>query len=289
MEADKIFKDVINYIENSRLNFSLSRTPFSASISLKRSFVKHNLIDPNPVPASRTEVEVNELNKQVLNLTSRLQNLDNDCKALEADKLKVEMLYQKESDKNKAASEAEGQFRLELLKLKSEKNILIGDTKNVQVSLAGKDKEIASLRSKLKEKEEKSKVKLEKLENFESKVKELMKDKETANMMIENLESHLRVSKEERKPREVCHLCESRFELKSDLKVHVRTQHQRCKASQCDEGLVPNQPSKETIVVNKVETPTVFPYKCFYREKPIKCEEHLEDHRKMCHEVKNCL
>ena len=60
-------------------------------------------------------------------------------------------------------------------------------------------------------------------------------------MMIENLESHLRVSKEERKPREVCDLCESRFELKSDLKVHVRTQHQRCKASQCDEGLVPNQ------------------------------------------------
>ena len=145
----------------------------SASISLKR-FVKHNLNDP--VPASRTKLEVNELNKQLLNLTSRLQNLDKDYKALEADKLKVEMLYQKESDKNKAASEAEGQFRLELLKLKSEKNILIGDAKNVQVSLAGKDKEIASLRSKLKEKEEKSKVKLEKLENFESKVKELMKD-----------------------------------------------------------------------------------------------------------------
>jgi chromosome segregation ATPase len=35
------FEDVINYISNSKLNFSIYKTPFSAQISLKKSFAKY--------------------------------------------------------------------------------------------------------------------------------------------------------------------------------------------------------------------------------------------------------
>ena len=40
MEAHAVFQDVLRKIENSNLNYSLSKTPFSASISLKCSLVK---------------------------------------------------------------------------------------------------------------------------------------------------------------------------------------------------------------------------------------------------------
>ena len=41
MTADQAFQDVLSYVEKSRLNFSIYRTPFSAQLSLKKSFAKH--------------------------------------------------------------------------------------------------------------------------------------------------------------------------------------------------------------------------------------------------------
>ena len=41
MAAVTRFEDVINYISNSRLNFSSYKTPFSAQISLKNSFANY--------------------------------------------------------------------------------------------------------------------------------------------------------------------------------------------------------------------------------------------------------
>ena len=40
MDAKKMFNFLIKKIEKSELNYAISRTPFSASISLKKSFVK---------------------------------------------------------------------------------------------------------------------------------------------------------------------------------------------------------------------------------------------------------
>ena len=41
MAPDQAFQDVLSYVEKSRLNFSIYRTPFSAQLSLKKSFAKH--------------------------------------------------------------------------------------------------------------------------------------------------------------------------------------------------------------------------------------------------------
>jgi hypothetical protein len=43
MDAALQFKELLNQIENSNLNYVISRTPFSANISVKRSLIKfHN-------------------------------------------------------------------------------------------------------------------------------------------------------------------------------------------------------------------------------------------------------
>ena len=41
MEAAKVFKQLIRKIESSQLNYKISKTPLSATISVKSSFVKH--------------------------------------------------------------------------------------------------------------------------------------------------------------------------------------------------------------------------------------------------------
>jgi hypothetical protein len=40
MEANSIFQDVIKFIEKSELNYVMKKTPYSANISLKSSFIK---------------------------------------------------------------------------------------------------------------------------------------------------------------------------------------------------------------------------------------------------------
>ena len=41
MAATFRFEDVLNFVSNSKLNFSIYKTPFSAQISVKNSFVKY--------------------------------------------------------------------------------------------------------------------------------------------------------------------------------------------------------------------------------------------------------
>ena len=41
MAGEKVFQDVLNFVANSKLNFSILQTPFSAQLSLNKSFVKN--------------------------------------------------------------------------------------------------------------------------------------------------------------------------------------------------------------------------------------------------------
>ena len=42
MDASKSFQELMNQIENSKLNYVIHKTPFSANISVKRSFIKYH-------------------------------------------------------------------------------------------------------------------------------------------------------------------------------------------------------------------------------------------------------
>ena len=57
--ATEVFQKILQSIENSRLNYSLSKTPFSASISLKCSFIKR--FEEHPQEVSSLSPEPPEL------------------------------------------------------------------------------------------------------------------------------------------------------------------------------------------------------------------------------------
>ena len=54
--ATEVFQKILQSIENSRLNYSLSKTPFSASISLKCSFIKRFEEHPQEISSLSPEL-----------------------------------------------------------------------------------------------------------------------------------------------------------------------------------------------------------------------------------------
>ena len=42
MEASTVFKEILNKVETSQLNYLISKTPFSANIAIKSSFIKYH-------------------------------------------------------------------------------------------------------------------------------------------------------------------------------------------------------------------------------------------------------
>ena len=103
MDAIKTFEDVLSKVENSRLNFALTRTPFSAIISLKSSFVKSKANLGNELSRNELEDKKVELNDETCELKSKVKMLEKACRSLETERNKFEELYQQEKDKNKAS------------------------------------------------------------------------------------------------------------------------------------------------------------------------------------------
>ena len=91
MDANQIFQALVSGIENSHLNYKISKTHFSATISLKSSFVKH-------IGEALRETKV-EVNSKQVNLAGekRQEVLNKDFEDKEEIKLvrKVEEFKQK--------------------------------------------------------------------------------------------------------------------------------------------------------------------------------------------------
>ena len=54
MSASQSFESVLNHVKTCNLNFQLQQSPFSAVISIKKSFVKDKSGIPLPSPPSQT-------------------------------------------------------------------------------------------------------------------------------------------------------------------------------------------------------------------------------------------
>jgi hypothetical protein len=81
MVGEKAFQDVINFVAKSKLNFSILQTPFSAQLSLKKSFAK-NIHDDDSDQSTKIIEESDETNSckfRTKQLESRLivMNLEN--------------------------------------------------------------------------------------------------------------------------------------------------------------------------------------------------------------------
>ena len=81
--ATEVFQNILRSIENSRLNYSLSKTPFSASISIKCSFIKRFEKHPQEVSSlsqevasERDTVVIKELVKENYDLKAEVDKLN---------------------------------------------------------------------------------------------------------------------------------------------------------------------------------------------------------------------
>jgi hypothetical protein len=85
MDASQRFRELLNEVENSNLNYVISKTPFSANISVKRSLIKfHHVKSPKKEDLvadvkEETQTEENHLLKSkvvnVLEQNEMLQDL----------------------------------------------------------------------------------------------------------------------------------------------------------------------------------------------------------------------
>ena len=86
MEDVKVFEELIRKMETSQLNYKISRTPFSATISVKSSVVKH--WDQEDAPPVQVHILSDKVNIELAN--PDVIKLSEQVKIISDDKVKLE-------------------------------------------------------------------------------------------------------------------------------------------------------------------------------------------------------
>ena len=155
MEVDprQIFNEVLKTVENSNLNYTINKTPFSAMISIKSSFIKRFSEYSQYKMAKDDNIlktEVKSEKEHNLKIKEDLANLNaasvKDHEAFYAEKKRLESVLEKEAIKNKSLEKQISDMREEALKLKSDKNQLKIKMKDLEASLLSAGSEMTSLK-----------------------------------------------------------------------------------------------------------------------------------------------
>ena len=122
MAASLVYMNLLRSIEDSQLNYSMSRTPFSATISLKSSFLKRFPPNIHDVQIKKKE-EANEEEKvkhkdEIFKLK---ETFEEDRKMMIAEIERLQKAYDVEKHKSAALELEIAEFRNEVLKVKKEK------------------------------------------------------------------------------------------------------------------------------------------------------------------------
>ena len=169
----------------------------------------------------------------------------------------------------KKAAEIEGQFRADLVKIKSEKNTLSSQLKSLQVKCSTAEDEIKHVQMENRELVTQLKNKVQSLAISQSKVQMITNENDCSNIVIENLMSKVKYLKDQIS--DLCSFCEKSFESRSDLKGHLQDEHFISQGTQTD--------------VNTATQDESVQQECFYCYRSIISEEQLKSHRKECSTV----
>ena len=181
-----MFKYLLNQIENSELNFSMTKTPFSAMISLKSSYIKRfkSLVVSQEDVKNRAVDDVDAiLEAENKKKKTELQNLE---ETVANQKVALDEQLKKVKDTLKAAEDQKGVFRAELLKVKNERNKLGAQLKSLE-----DENEQLRIEAKMLKKEN-SDIKKEAINNdkkHEQEVSDLKKEKELLGANVCQLSS----------------------------------------------------------------------------------------------------
>ena len=267
MEASKVFCDIITKIENSRLNYRILKTPFSASISIKSSFVKY-FVEPEDlvIPVKREE--------------DRKPKLSSDLQIAEEDKLKLLEIIRQEKSKVKTFEEQIGDLREELVKIKKERKNLNTDLKATRTELEEIKVENILVQKVMEDFKDKLNVKNETLRDSEIESVKLKNERVLLERELEK--SALEISflknekcepaKKEEHRKHSCVNCEMEHESLAQLRQHIRSTHFKDQVSQTR--------------FNGAECDFV-EYACFYCRKQLTSLNDLEDHKPICYNIKD--
>ena len=164
MHANQIFSRLIRNIENSNLNYSMSKTPFSATISLKCSLVKRYseeisevinedifLTDSDNQILKQTNVD---FEAEIFKLREKVKSLEEATNVVEkqfvAEKLKLQKAYDLEKNKSKVFEKDNAEFREDLLKVKDEKHKMSLQLKNLKDDLKNKSGALEDIKGNIK-------------------------------------------------------------------------------------------------------------------------------------------
>ena len=265
MEAATVYMNLIRSIEDSQLNYAMSKTPFSATISLKSSFLKRF---PKDIHASDVKIEKKEEAIEEERLKKLHKTSDEDHKRMIVELAQIQGSYDDEKQKSGALELEIAEFRKEILKVKKEKKDLKLTLKVTMEKFETMENSSASLvveQKALKDKlhDETRDVDLKKNEiiiikkETENIVKELVKvEAELADLKSKDLkESEAKI---------FCDKCDFPMKTYEELKVHNKCYHSHNKASQ-------------------YENYSVFePFNCFYCDGKLGSEDKLDDHLIEC-------
>ena len=112
MDVSTVFHEVLHAIENSQLNYAITKTPFSANIAIKRSFVQ--FYDDTPKNEKQIKVK-NDPSEENYNLKEELKLVINQKETLES-------LFETENKKVKALESELDQLKETVKKEKSLSN-----------------------------------------------------------------------------------------------------------------------------------------------------------------------
>ena len=111
MDASQTFSSLLRNIESSNFNYSMSKTPFSATISLKSSFVKRFIDDPTTTKNQHFEsmakedmehLETKDLKEENLALLAKVKDLEHRLEisqeGFEKKRIQLQTVYEKEKD-----------------------------------------------------------------------------------------------------------------------------------------------------------------------------------------------
>ena len=278
MNAQQIFSYLLRQIETSELNYSITKTPFSASISIKSSFAKRyqHLTDrsteklrQHDVSTSHTRITATAtLETENLEIKATIKSLEKTVTRQKED-LKDKFVEIKEM--KKMSDDQVSEFRAELLKVKSERNKLQAKLKTLE-----DDNEKLKEESNIVKTEAKEALKdLANKKNIQiNEVKSLEKDKEALEKLVSRLKQTS--DKEPVSLKFKCELCRLEFDDMTSLKAHTRAEHTKDQHSQ-------NEAKSEC----KSKSNRFSEYLCYYCRKRINSEKDLEEHKPVCYGIKD--
>lgn len=258
MDARTIFNNILHHVETSQLNYSVSKTPFSATISLKCSLV--NIWNPGSdkkhldQSVHEAKIKKEDIKKRTEEQEDEIKQLKSTIKSLERtvnDKKSVlEVKSKKVKDSMKSAEDEKAELREELLQLKRERNKLKSKNKSLEDEIQMVKGETENMKN------ENVKLRNEKQLN-EDEVKQLKMEKATIEQLRDSLESQL--EKEKIKLGFKCEKCAYESKSQKDLKEHTQTSHYRSKSNQVK--------MDQNNIMKEIEFSE---YACYYCKKTIK-------------------